>query len=70
MQPQGRAGEQAQQQGGAGEQAQPQGREKRYSFAPEPLDSVSAWIAAVGAQWDARLARLKAFVEDENESEG
>lgn len=45
--------------------AQAHGREKRYSFAPEPLQSASEWIEMVGRQWDERLARLKQFVEDE-----
>lgn len=44
-------------------QAKAQGREKRYSLSPEPLESVSAWIEAIGAQWDERLLRLKNFVE-------
>lgn len=49
--------------------AQAQGREKRYSFTPEPLGSVSAWIDAIGAQWETRLARLKDFVESEDEDD-
>lgn len=48
-------------------QSRTQGREKRYSFSPEPLQSASAWIDAVGKQWDERLARLKDFVEGESE---
>ena len=47
---------------------QAQGREKRYSFSPEPLQSVSAWIDAIGAQWDERLLRLKNFVENNDPS--
>src|SRR4051812_21172736 len=47
--------------------AQPTGREKRYSFAPEPLQDVSAWIAAIGKQWDVRLGRLKELVESDEE---
>lgn len=46
-------------------QAQPIGREKRYSFTPEPLHSVSAWIEAIGAKWDERLQRLKDLIEDD-----
>lgn len=46
-------------------QAKAQGREKRYSLSPEPLQSVSAWIEAIGAQWDERLLRLKNFVEND-----
>ncbi len=47
--------------------AQPQGREKRYSFAPEPLDSVRGWIEAIERQWDERLGRLKDLVESDEE---
>jgi DNA-binding transcriptional ArsR family regulator len=46
-------------------QMQPIGREKRYSFRPEPLHSVSAWIEAIGAKWDERLQRLKELVEND-----
>jgi DNA-binding transcriptional ArsR family regulator len=47
--------------------ARPKGREKRYSFAPEPLDSVSAWIETIGAKWDARLQRRKDLVESDED---
>lgn len=40
-----------------------EGREKHYTLAPEPLDEVAAWLEAIGARWDARLAKLKALVE-------
>ena len=43
--------------------AQQAGREKRYSLTPEPLADVAAWVAEIGALWDARLLRLKALVE-------
>jgi DNA-binding transcriptional ArsR family regulator len=43
--------------------AQQAGREKRYSLTPEPLADVTAWVAEIGALWDARLLRLKALVE-------
>jgi predicted ArsR family transcriptional regulator len=46
-------------------QAKAQGREKRYSLSPEPLQTVSAWIETIGAQWDERLLRLKNFVEND-----
>lgn len=36
-----------------------QGRETRYSLSPQPLDSAVRWIAAAGARWDDRLARLQ-----------
>ena len=47
-------------------QSQTQGREKRYSFTPEPLQSVSEWIEAIEAKWDGRLQRLKVMVEEES----
>jgi predicted ArsR family transcriptional regulator len=46
-------------------QRQTKGREKRYSFTPEPLHSVSERIEAIGAKWDERLQRLKDLVEDD-----
>jgi DNA-binding transcriptional ArsR family regulator len=45
---------------------QPRGREKRYSLQTEPLQTVSAWIDLLSAQWDARLQRLKALVETDD----
>jgi len=39
------------------------GRESLYSYRPEPLDEARDYLAAVSAQWDQRLARLKALVE-------
>jgi predicted transcriptional regulator len=48
-------------------QTQTKGREKRYWFTPQPLDTVSAWIASVGAIWDARLQRLKDYVEGDTD---
>jgi DNA-binding transcriptional ArsR family regulator len=39
------------------------GREKRYTLTPEPLDELEQWIKDIGAKWDQRLVRLKAFVE-------
>lgn len=35
------------------------GRETRYSLDAEPLGGVSSWVDAVGAEWDARLERLR-----------
>ena len=46
-------------------QAQTRGREKQYSFEPQPLNNVTTWIDAVSAKWDARLLRLKDFVEND-----
>ncbi len=34
------------------------GRETRYRLQPQRLTDAAAWIAAVGGQWDERLARL------------
>jgi DNA-binding transcriptional ArsR family regulator len=39
------------------------GRDVRFSFQREPLDDAVAWIAAVGARWDRRLAALQHRVE-------
>ena len=39
-----------------------QGQEVRYALVPEPLDEAAAWIAAIGARWDERLARLRALL--------
>ncbi|MBV8988212.1 MAG: transcriptional regulator, partial [Solirubrobacterales bacterium] len=35
------------------------GREVRYRVTPEPLSDAVSWMAAVGEQWDDRLALLK-----------
>ena len=35
------------------------GRETRYRLSPEPLAEAMSWMAAVGAQWDERLERLR-----------
>jgi DNA-binding transcriptional ArsR family regulator len=40
------------------------GREVRWDLDPAPLQDVVGWIAAVGAQWDGRLARLRDQLED------
>jgi DNA-binding transcriptional ArsR family regulator len=42
-----------------------EGREKRYVLTPEPLGELELWIKEIGAKWDQRLLRLKAFVENE-----
>lgn len=34
------------------------GRDVRYRVTPAPLSEAVAWMAEVGGQWDARLARL------------
>ncbi len=35
------------------------GREHRYRLDPSPLSEAVDWIAAVGSEWDARLAGLE-----------
>jgi DNA-binding transcriptional ArsR family regulator len=46
-----------------------QGREKRYTLRPEPLSELEQWIEEISAKWDARLLRLKHFLENEDLSE-
>jgi len=41
-------------------EARREGRETRYTLTPAPLTGAIEWMAAVGAQWDARLERLTA----------
>jgi len=48
---------------------QQQGREKRYSLRPEPLSELDQFVQEIGAKWDARLLRLKTFIENEETSE-
>ena len=43
------------------------GREKRYTLTPEPLGELEQWIKEIGAKWDDRLLRLKAFLEADGE---
>ena len=40
-----------------------QGRETLYRVNAEPLDAAAAWMVRVGGEWDARLDRLRALVE-------
>ena len=39
------------------------GRECRWACAPGPLNHARRYLAAVSARWDARLDRLRQFVE-------
>ncbi len=39
-----------------------QGREVRYQLTPQPMQGAVQWMAAVGAQWDDRLASLQRFL--------
>ncbi len=43
-------------------QADRQGRETRYRLTPAPLGDALGFIAEVGAEWDARLGDLEAYV--------
>jgi len=38
--------------------ARREGRETRYTLTPAPLADAMRWMDDVGAEWDARLARL------------
>ena len=38
------------------------GQEVRYSLVPQPLDEAAEWLAQIGARWDERLARLRAYL--------
>ena len=40
-----------------------EGRESRFALEPKPLGEARAYLEHVSRQWDAALARLKAFVE-------
>jgi DNA-binding transcriptional ArsR family regulator len=40
------------------------GRDVRYRLTPAPLTSAMSWMAEVGGQWDERLARLAAALDD------
>jgi ArsR family transcriptional regulator len=44
------------------------GRETRYRLNAEPLREVQAWVADYERFWATRLERLKALVEQEEES--
>ena len=39
------------------------GRETRYRLTPQPLTEAMSWMASVGAQWDERLAALRAYLD-------
>jgi len=40
--------------------AETRGREVRYHLTPAPMRQAVAWMAETGAEWDERLARLRA----------
>jgi DNA-binding transcriptional ArsR family regulator len=39
--------------------ARREGRETRYTLTPAPLADAMEWMTEVGAEWDARLERLR-----------
>lgn len=39
------------------------GREARYAVRPAALDATARWMAALAADWDRRLARIKRVAE-------
>nr|WP_240506936.1 metalloregulator ArsR/SmtB family transcription factor [Thermoactinospora rubra] len=39
------------------------GREVRYAVRPAALDATARWMAALAAEWDRRLARIKRMAE-------
>jgi len=45
-----------------------QGRDKQYTLTPEPLGEVEQWVKAISMSWEARLLRLKVFLETEETS--
>ena len=48
--------------------AQRHGREVRYVVQPERLQATAAWMSRLAAQWDARLAAVKALSEGDGSS--
>ena len=42
-------------------------KERRYSVAPEPIEDAAAWMGAVGARWDRRLAALERYLTGPDE---
>jgi DNA-binding transcriptional ArsR family regulator len=44
-----------------------EGREMRFTARLEPLADTQAWLAATGAAWDRRLARLEALAADDHQ---
>jgi DNA-binding transcriptional ArsR family regulator len=39
------------------------GREMRFELEPRPLADATAWIAAVGGEWDGRLGQLRQLLD-------
>ncbi len=44
-----------------------EGRESLFALDPRPLDDLRRYLTQVSAQWDNALARLKAFVETDQQ---
>lgn len=42
-----------------------EGRERLHELDPEPLKEIDDWLAPYAAEWDERLARLRAYLEEE-----
>lgn len=40
-----------------------EGRETRYALSPEPLGDASAWLDAVGKEWEGRLDALRRHLQ-------
>lgn len=40
-----------------------EGRETRYALRTEPFAEAEAWMRAIGAMWDRRLAAFREYVE-------
>lgn len=45
------------------------GREVRFAVRPEALDVTARWLAALAAEWDRRLARVKELTEQPERAE-
>jgi DNA-binding transcriptional ArsR family regulator len=43
------------------------GRESRFAYQPQAVEQASAFLAAIAAQWDEALGRLRGFIEDSQE---
>jgi DNA-binding transcriptional ArsR family regulator len=41
------------------------GPQVQYGIATQPLGEAAEWLAEIGARWDARLERLRAYLLDE-----
>ena len=46
-----------------------EGRERLHELVPQPLRSVDDWLAPYAAEWDRRLARLRAQLDGVDEEE-